>query len=240
MRILHLSNMDNLHILIVEDELSFAIELEMILSDMGCKKLYVRDNYEAGMAVLESAPIGLALLDINIQGRNRGFDLARRTQELDIQTVFISAFTDETIFQQAELAKPMAYLNKPVQALTLRSLVNTVLVQRKPVAGPRDLFVKTGRQTERITLDQIDFIESDGNYCTIHTPKKRFAQKTPLKKILEELPEADFLQVHKSWVVRVAKIGQIDNAREILFIGEKEIPIGRSYKPQLLEALNRP
>ena len=177
--------MDNLHILIVEDELSFAIDLEMILVEMGIKNLHIRDNYEAGLTVLDSTPIGLALLDINIQGRNRGFDLARRTQELGIPTIFISSFTDETIFQQAETAQPIAYLNKPVQALTLRSLVNTVIAHQKPGPGPRDFFIKNGRQTERIPLDQIDFIESEGNYCTIQTTKKRFAQKVPLKKILE-------------------------------------------------------
>lgn len=231
--------MDKLQILIVEDELSFAIDLEMKLGEMGFNKLHLRDNYEAGMAILETVPIGLALLDINIDGRNRGFDLARRTLELGIPTIFISAFTDEKIFQQAEATAPMAYLNKPVQVLTLRSLINSLLLGRKVPEGPRDLFVKNGRQTERIPLEHIDCIESDGNYCLIHTTKKRIAQKIPLKKLLESLPISEFLQVHKSWVVRTSKIGQLNHANETLFVGEKEIPIGRIYKAQLLETLIR-
>jgi DNA-binding LytR/AlgR family response regulator len=232
---------NNLHILIVEDELSFAIDLEMILREMGFERLYLRDTYEAGMSVLENVPINLALLDIHINGRNRGIDLAKRTNELNIPTIFISAFTDETVFQQAELAAPMAYLNKPVQALTLRSLIQTVVSQQNAPVKPfhKDLFIKNGRHAERIPLEQIDFIESDGNYCTIQTEKKRFALKMTLKKMLEELPETDFIQVHKSWVVRIAKIGQLDNARELILVGTKEIPVGRTFKPALLDQLLR-
>ncbi len=229
--------MDTLRILIVEDELSFTIELEMILSELGFERLYLADSYEAAMRILDTTPIGLALLDININGRNKGVDLSRRTHELGIPTIFISAFTDETVFKLADSTAPMAYLNKPVQPLTLRSLINTVLSHRKTPAGPRDLFLKTGRQTERIPLEQIEAIESDGNYCTIHTSKKRFAQKVPLKKILEKLPAADFVQVHKSWAVKISKIGQIDNAKETLSVGEREVPLGRNFKPHLLEIL---
>lgn len=230
--------MKELHILIAEDELSYAIELEMMLREQGFERLYVRDNFEAACQVLENVPIGLALLDINIQGRNRGLDLGKRTLEKRIPTIFISAFTDEKIFEQAQATQPMAYLNKPFNALTLRSLMKKLLEQRAAPAGSGDLFLKTGRQLERIPLDSILWIESDGNYCEIHTEKRRFAQKISLKSLLEDLPADRFLQVHKSFVVRLSAVKNFDTGREILTIGEKELPVGRAFKPEFLRLIN--
>ena len=225
--------------MVCEDELAYAIDLEMMLQELGFEKIYLRDNFEAANQVLENVPIGLALLDINIQGRNRGLDLGKRTLEKNIPTIFISSFTDETVFQQAEMTKPMAYLNKPFQKLTLRSLIQTVLAQREsPAVGPKDLFIKNGRQLERIPLDSIQFIEAEGNYSVIHTDKKRFAQKISLKNLLEELPAALFIQVHKGFVVRLALIKNLSLEKEELSIGEKAIPIGRSFKVALLEAIS--
>jgi DNA-binding LytR/AlgR family response regulator len=52
----------------------------------------------------------------------------------------------------------------------------------------------------------------------------------------KQLPENDFLRTHKSFMISVSKITALTPTR--VFLGEKEIPIGRNYKQGVLSRLN--
>ena len=59
-----------------------------------------------------------------------------------------------------------------------------------------------------------------------------------LKDLLDKLPREDFIQVHRSFVVRKSAIEEVNIGEHTLKVMEKTIPIGKTYKEQLLATLN--
>jgi two-component system LytT family response regulator len=73
-------------------------------------------------------------------------------------------------------------------------------------------------------------------YLRIHLVDKKVMTKQSFKSILEQLPDKQFIQVHKSWVVQFSKIESIERNR--IKIGETIIPIGNTYRNRLNDKLS--
>jgi DNA-binding LytR/AlgR family response regulator len=103
-----------------------------------------------------------------------------------------------------------------------------------------DIFVKKGHSLVKLSFDDIVWIESLENYVLVMTSKEKLAVHFTLKAILRKLPPEQFLQVHRSHIVNVSKIDAIK--RNSLVIKEsaleQEVPVGKSYRDQLLASLN--
>ena len=99
-------------------------------------------------------------------------------------------------------------------------------------------FVKSGHMLQRIKILDIHWIHSDGNYCTIVTADKKYAVKISLTKIKQRLPEDYFVQIHRSYVVQTGLIRNIDLTSLEVFIEDQGIPLGRTFKEDLINSLN--
>ena len=69
----------------------------------------------------------------------------------------------------------------------------------------------------------------------IHTDDKTHLVYSKFKTVEDKLPENDFVRVHRSYIVRIDRIKNIDQNN--LQLGEKIIPISSSYRPKLLEKI---
>ena len=103
---------------------------------------------------------------------------------------------------------------------------------------PQSVFVRVQNHLQKILLDEIRWIHADGNYCYIHLEQKRFALKTSLKRLVEKLPKGHFVRIHKSYVVRLKEVEKIDVQTNELSIGSTVLPIGRTFRPDLMEQIN--
>jgi DNA-binding LytR/AlgR family response regulator len=87
-----------------------------------------------------------------------------------------------------------------------------------------------------LPLSEILFVEALSDYVNIYTISNRFTVLSTMKSIENKLPTKDFCRVHRSFLVRVDKIKEIeDNA---ITIEDKTIPVSRSYKEHLLKKIN--
>ncbi len=93
-------------------------------------------------------------------------------------------------------------------------------------------FIKCDGKYEKIYLDAILYVEAMQNYVVIHTEERRYVSLLFLKNVEEKLNQNDFLRVHKSYIVALAKISTIDH-HEIDIKGHK-IPLSRLYKKKVL------
>lgn len=101
-------------ILIVEDELLVAEDLAEILSAIGYRILIAK-NYEEAKNVLASASPDIAICDINLGGGFSGIDVAKliKEQYAFIEVIFLTAFNQVNIIQQAQNTSPYSYIVKP-------------------------------------------------------------------------------------------------------------------------------
>ncbi|MVN92465.1 LytR/AlgR family response regulator transcription factor [Mucilaginibacter aquatilis] len=90
------------------------------------------------------------------------------------------------------------------------------------------IFVKTEHKIQKVYLNSILFIEGLKDYISIFTPTERIITLQNMKKVEDALPERHFIRVHRSYIVALNKIDSIERSR--IFIGDKIIPIGDTYR----------
>ena len=97
------------------------------------------------------------------------------------------------------------------------------------------IYVKENKRVIKVRLDEILYVEGLSEYVQIYTGKRKIITKTSMTNMEEKLPTDDFIRIHKSFIVALSKI-EAFTAHSIEVPG-KELPIGRSYKNSVLEAL---
>ena len=100
-----------------------------------------------------------------------------------------------------------------------------------PAAG--HMFVKGESKNKFLRVNHADilYIEGLSNYVSIHLPTQRVVTYQTLKELAETLPQPPFLRVHKSFIVSLDKIRMVDG--NTIYIQDKEIPVGDTYREQL-------
>jgi DNA-binding LytR/AlgR family response regulator len=98
------------------------------------------------------------------------------------------------------------------------------------------LFIKVNYEIMKVNLKDIDLIEALDDYIKIYIKPNPVLTLMTLKSIQEKLPPRDFVRVHRSFIIPLAKIEKFSKSK--VWIAGKEIPIGSSYSAvydQLLE-----
>ena len=132
------------------------------------------------------------------------------------------------------------YLVKPVdpnrfdQAIEKAADISTA-VQSKDDEETH-LFIKKNKGYTRINFNDINYLEALADYVQINTNSERFTVLSTMKSITSRLPSTQFLRVHRSFIVSLDKIDRLDD--NMIMIGDKSIPVSRSYRESLMKHLN--
>ncbi len=123
------------------------------------------------------------------------------------------------------------YLLKPISFERFLKAVNKVhdLLQKETAPAAEEfLFVKSDKQMKKVFLKDILFIEGLENYICIYTPSDKILVHSTMKNIYNSLPESDFIQTHRSFIVNIHHVSLIEG--NILNIAGHEIPVARNYR----------
>ena len=99
-----------------------------------------------------------------------------------------------------------------------------------------DLYVNIDRRLIKIDIPSIYLVEAKGDYIQVKTEDKNYTVHSTLKKIADKLPDSLFLKVHRSYIINVQKI--IDIEDNSVLIKKDVIPVSRSNRPELMKRLN--
>ena len=97
-------------------------------------------------------------------------------------------------------------------------------------------FVKKGSMLVKVYLDNVQWIQAMDNYVIIQTNTDQFIIHSTMKDVEMKLPSSKFLRVHRSFIIPLEKITVLDE--NSVLIGDKTIPIGKSYKDVFMSRLN--
>lgn len=229
--------MNKLRALIIEDEplameglKSYIQEVDFVTVCETCDSAL--DAYSA----IETHEPDLIFLDIQMP-KLTGIDFLK-TLKKPPMVIFTTAYHNYAL-QGFEL-DVVDYLVKPYpfdrflkavnKARELQQLQGRMLMER---AEKEDHFyVKTDHRYERINFQDILYIEGMENYVSIHTSKGRIITMMTMKSVEETLIDADFIRIHKTYIVAIDKIEAIDGNQVV--IAGKKIPISRQRKNEVL------
>lgn len=106
----------------------------------------------------------------------------------------------------------------------------------KPIDIENDFYVNIDRRLIKIDLPSVYLIEAKGDYIKIKTENKDYTVHSTLKKIEDKLPDSLFLKIHRSYIINIKKI--IDIEDNSVLIKKDVIPVSRSKRPELMKRLD--
>lgn len=222
--------------LVIDDEPLARDGIANYVRDIDFLKLIdTCENPLEAIKVMEERSIDLIFLDIQMPKIN-GMDFLKSLSDppLVIITTAYPSFALEG-FQLDVLD----YLVKPITFQRILKAANKAknqfkLLQKEAPSSKEDhFFIKQENKFEKIRLDDLFYVESMQNYVQLHTTRGKFTTLLTLKNVKQELPEDQFLQVHKSFIVSLSKIDAVDGNQ--IVIGQSKIPISRSNREKVLD-----
>lgn len=254
--------MQNLKILIVEDDIIIANDVKLLLTEWGYSVVGCADNFDDALALFEQKKPDIALVDVQIVGEKDGvhtataFNLLRR-----IPIIFLTAQADFQTVTRAKNAEPSAYLLKPFDERHLHISLDLAISNfykennktetSKPLTETKTanevklgadcfllkdnyVFIKQNYRFVKIFLEDILYLEADGNHCKIVLKNQKILVRLSLANALERLGENDkMLRVHRSFAININFIDEFDDS-EIILNG-KSIPLAPAFRETFLE-----
>lgn len=138
------------------------------------------------------------------------------------------------------LLKPFSFarflksVNKATELIELRrNAISGSLAESQPNEIAKEyLLINASRKLHRVYLKDIEYIQSDKEYVIYFTREEKIMALGSLKRLEEELPSADFIRVHKSYIVAKDRVRSIDGHQ--LNLSDIKIPIGGSYRNKIV------
>lgn len=141
----------------------------------------------------------------------------------------------KTLFSALALVTVMTACNRANErqlSLAGRDTKSTPSERDTTNRGPV-LFVKDGYDYVRIALDDLLYVESEGNYLTFYETGKKVVTRMTVAEAMSQLPGPGFMRIHKSYIVSLARIDKIE--RHQVTVGKAQVPLAGTYRDELLE-----
>jgi DNA-binding LytR/AlgR family response regulator len=241
--------MDTLQILIVEDDLSFALELEIMVQKIGYQVVDRVDNSAEALEVIFSKEPDLILMDIDIKGSMTGVEIGKKIKHLNIPILYITSFDNEAYYEKALQSNLAGYMIKPISPIELRSAVHVAM--KNAALGHRDthedyddfilrdaLFFRKKDNYFRVNFSDIVYVESQDKYCLTHTSfGESFLARISMHQMEALLPSDQFIRIHRSYIVALSKIKSVNFFEGTVQIDQKALPLSREKSKQLKEQI---
>ncbi len=197
-----------------------------------------RNALEARTALHEEEGIDLIFLDIEMP-RLSGLSFLRSLKHPPL-VVFTTAYEDHAL-ESYEL-EAVDYLKKPFSFERFSQAVEKVQRRLAPIesqveqpkkdATSETFFVKSGHATVRVNVEEIVLLEGMGDYVKIWCHDRSIVSNQTLQQWESRLPSQEYARVHRSFIVAVPKIDQIEGDQIVIL--RRRVPIGRAYRKALM------
>lgn len=202
------------------------ITLEKTFTNLSEAKTYIND-YE----------IDLIFLDIEMPQQN-GIEFYKSLDK-KIMVIFTTAYDQYAL--EGFNVSAIDYVMKPISFDRFKEAVEKVIKIKKLISNKNEdtfIMIRADYKLNKIYLKDIQYIEGLDDYIQIYIDNQpKIVARMSMKAILENLPAKDFIRVHRSFIIPIKRIRNIQNKQ--IEIDSTLIPIGETYKSETLEALKK-
>lgn len=180
--------------------------------------------------LLTKEKVDLMFLDIKMPGMT-GMELIKNLEHKPL-IILITGYKEFAI--EAFEYNVTDYIVKPLNYARFSKAVeraNELYKNQIVGVSENNFFVKSSGALVKINSGEILWIEALENYIIINTTKDKYTVHMTMKALEDKLPAEEFIRVHRSYIVRKDKIESI--TEDVIVIGKKLIPVGRTYKKEL-------
>lgn len=192
------------------------------------------------LKVLREKEVDLLFLDINMP-KLKGLDFLRTLSKKPL--VIITSAYQEYALESFELdvcdylLKPFRFdrflkaINKAQELFALKNVPQSTNIPpiKTTEKETQQLFIKSDKRLININLSDIYYLESYGNYVKVWTEKEFILTPRTLSSFVVQLPQKDFIQVHKSFIVNRTFIDYTEG-NMVRMKNENTVAIGKNYR----------
>lgn len=195
--------------------------------NINLQKTFTRPN--EALKHLRKFPVDLIFCDIRMPALT-GINLVKSLQQ-NSMVIFTTAFSEYAAVSYELNA--IDYLLKPINQRRFTQAINKAQEYfdysgNKDHGADKHIFVRADFSLAKIPLADILYIEGLADYLRIYIRnRKPVVARMPMKDMMAKLPAADFIRVHRSFILPFSKIEAVRGTT--IFIGNNEFPIGRTY-----------
>ncbi|MFD1017347.1 LytR/AlgR family response regulator transcription factor [Winogradskyella rapida] len=233
--------------IIIDDEATArAIIGQLCASEDSLNILEEFPNAMQAIKFLNQHDVDLIFLDIHMPDFT-GFDFIETLKNLP--KIILTTSDPQFAIQAFEYDCIVDYLVKPITPARFKKAIQKVAAsshrptpsekltsEKEESTSGNDLYVNIDRRLIKIDIPSVYLVEAKGDYIQIKTEDKNYTVHSTLKKIADKLPDSLFLKVHRSYIINVDKI--IDIEDNSVLIKKDVIPVSRSNRPELMKRLN--
>jgi two-component system LytT family response regulator len=193
--------------LIVDDEPLARKRMHALLRDYGDFVVVgeAADGEEALRAITALEP-RVVFLDVEMPGFD-GFEVVRRLESVQPLIVFVTAFEQYAL--DAFRASAVQYLLKPVDRDDLQKAIERLRQLVDDRSSMQRIAVKSRARTLLFRVEQIDWIESAGNYVRLHIGAERHLLRETMTALEQKLDPHDFARIHRTAIVNLARVREL-------------------------------
>lgn len=230
--------MSRIKTLVVEDEYLAQQLLVRWLNEIKEIELLACETSVSGaVAAIEKLQPELIFLDINLSGDN-AFQIIHQTpKHMRPDIVFVTAYTEFAV--KAFRVNAVDYLKKPFDRSHLLEAVQRVIERRTQTTGyqqqdtEQQITIKDGANITFISMQEILWIESAGDYLVIQTQHQQHMHRSSMKKFLGVLNES-FARIHRSTIVNLERIKHIQprghGDADVVMCNNATLRLSRRYR----------
>ncbi|MEM7550492.1 MAG: LytTR family transcriptional regulator DNA-binding domain-containing protein [Bacteroidota bacterium] len=237
--------MSKIKILIVEDELIIAEDVSLKLKQMGYSVIAVTDNASDTLRTINFNAPDLIIMDIHLKGETNGIELTKKIKELiNVPVIYLTNIADSETVEKAKDTFPSAYILKPFRprelSIAIQLAISNMAIPLETQLPNSDesatyllndrIFIKENYAFCKVQLSEILYLKADGSYTEIITKDKTYILSETLNTFESKLPFKFFVRIHRSWLINVEHIESFKENEVV--IHKKEIPIGKTYRPE--------
>jgi DNA-binding LytR/AlgR family response regulator len=226
--------------IIIDDEPIARKLIEEFIGDIDFLELVGQaENPAKAISLLTNNVIDLIFLDINMPTIN-GINFLKSSKNT-ASIIMTTAYAEYAV--EAFSLDVLDYLVKPIpfeRFLKACNKAREVYEIKKQIAqsasnGTDHFYIKCDNQIQKVFYNDLLYAESMLNYVILYTATRKMIVYITLKSLEDQLPETQFIKVHKSYIVNRDKIKSIEG--NMLNIGSEKITISQNLREKVLSEI---
>lgn len=190
------------------------------------------------ITLLEKEKIDVLFLDIDMPYFS-GMDIAGMITARGLKTLLVFVTSHDALVYQTFVYRPFGFIRKTYFDDEISDMAERLIHELE--SGKEELIIIRGQEMVKILIDDIFFIESEGNYVNISIKSDEGVDtivkyRDTLTNMGNELKGKGFIRCHKGYLVNAKYISKVRNGEMEISNGQI-IPIGRSYEKEVRSAI---
>lgn len=243
--------------IIIDDDVFACKLLEEYCKKARLEVIHIFNNPIDGLTFLNTHAVDVVFLDVHMPDLN-GFDFLKSSPQTQVilttldETKAVEAFDYDVVdfllkpitfqrflraIQRLKRPQPVSPATNPINPLPSQQSGANIPATNTESNQPEFVYVNINKRLVKIAVEDINFVQANGNYVKIcRTKDEDLMVHTTLKKIATKLPTEIFQKVHRSYIVNIKKIVDIEDSS--IVIGRNVIPIGKDHRTRLMDKLH--